>query len=231
MENLKTANRTRFFDSTTRYWFRNAQEALLLVLGSAAVLLIMNVFTSSNSGLLDYLQFAPLYLLGTGVLFGLIMQISYCMYGVSLVLSLGSLRKDVWKGVQIYNLTYLVEIEILFLITAYLSPEIRSMFDIHLVLISFMLLFLIVAIGQCAATISLKFGTKGSVIFAIICTICGAGGGFTFGLLGFGNAGDFSIMFVIDQYVVLPLIAVAFVLYVLSAGGLRKVLRTYEVRM
>lgn len=233
MENANTVSKEFGMSSNLKYWAINAEKSILSVCGCALFFLVLNLLMQDNNSPIEILSMLPWFIIGIGIVFSFVMQVSYSVYGVSLILSFGSTRKDVWKGTQWFNFLYILQIEVLFVITGAISPHVKDILGLQLGLGCLGLLFLGAALGQYASTLIIKFGSKGGIIFTVICVLSGMCFGFMVAFFGVGGEIDFGNVSNLFGPIssVLSLMLIVIVAYSIGAILLKRALKIYEVRV
>lgn len=227
---------------TLRYWGYYVVRMFLVILLMGIIYGV--IFARGETGGVRQTMISVMFYVAMmeGVML-LVLPMNYVAGNLPLVLSMGSGRKEAFYGIQFANLLFFLQTVLTLSIGGwmlYSSYEQKDVISISMTegiwTIFPAAIFLVVAIGQIGAWLSLRFGMKGSVIYTIlfvlllIGTVIGIGLFVGLNLKSWTETPDISGVLQVGMRVAkIAVFAVGLILYVIGFRLLKRTIMRYEV--
>lgn len=227
---------------TLRYWGYYVVRMFLVILLMGIIYGV--IFARGETGGVRQTMISVMFYVAMmeGVML-LVLPMNYVAGNLPLVLSMGSGRKEAFYGIQFANLLFFLQTVLTLSIGGwmlYSSYELKDVISISMTegiwTIFPAAIFLVVAIGQIGAWLSLRFGMKGSVIYTIlfvlllIGTVIGIGLFVGLNLKSWTETPDISGVLQVGMRVAkIAVFAVGLILYVIGFRLLKRTIMRYEV--
>lgn len=227
---------------TLRYWGYYVIRMFLIILLMGAVYGV--IFARGETGGIRQTMITVLFYIAMmeGVMI-LVLPMSSAAGNLPLVLSMGSGRKEAFYGMQFANLLFFAQTVLTLSIGGWMLLNVyewRNTISTSMVLgiwTTFLAaVFLATAIGQMGAWLSLRFGTKGSVIYTIVFVLLLVGGVIGIGIFvglnlrNWEETMDISSVLQVGMSVArIVVFAVGLILYIIGFRLLKCTIMRYEV--